>query len=82
MVQITVKDVDENVFRELKAQAAKEGISVGKALSFAVRVWLSEMRKPMLPLSFWKTFKGGKDTRYLSEQIDDVLYGEQHGNIS
>ena len=82
MVQITVKDVDENIFRELKAQAAQEGISVGKALSFAVKVWLSELQKPRLSLSSWKTFKGGKDTRYLSEQVDDIVYGERHGHIS
>ncbi|HLC74946.1 MAG TPA: hypothetical protein VJH88_03760 [Candidatus Nanoarchaeia archaeon] len=82
MVQVTIKDVDEGTFRELKAEAAREGISVGKALSWAVKVWLSEMQKPRLSLLSWKTFKGGKGTQYLSEEIDDILYGEKSGNIS
>src|SRR3989344_9308737 len=34
--------------------------------------WLSELRKKRLPLTSWKTFKGGDS--YLSENIDEILY--------
>lgn len=36
---------------------------------------LSESDKSPLPLTKWKTIKGGSETRFLSEQIDSILYG-------
>ena len=29
---------------------------------------------PLLPLAKWKTVKGGKKTKFLSEQIDSINY--------
>ena len=73
-IQVTIKNVDENVFSELKAEAARKKLSVGVALSLAVGKWLSELKKPILPLTKWKTVKGSVKTRFLSEQLDSVLY--------
>ena len=74
-VQVTIKNVDEEAFSELKAEAARKKLPVGIALSLAIEKWLSESRKLKLPLTKWKTIKGGPKTRLLSEQIDSVLYG-------
>ncbi len=73
-IQITVKDVDEATFSELKTAAIKQKITVGNALNIAMHTWLSEQRKPKLKLTEWKTFNGGKGTEHLSEEIDDILY--------
>ena len=74
-VQVTVKNVDEDAFRELKAEAARNKMAVGAALSLAIETWLAEARKPKLPFSKWKTAKGDGRTTYFSEQVDEILYG-------
>ena len=47
--------------------ARKIGVSLIKRL-------LSEPKKPRLLLSNWKTIKGGTKTKFLSEQIDSLIY--------
>lgn len=74
-IQVTVKNVDELAFSELKAEAARKKLHVGAALSLAIENWVSESKKPALPLAKWKTVKGGYKTRFLSEQVDSILYG-------
>ena len=74
-IQVTIKNVDEDAFSELKSEAARKKLPVGIALSLAIEKWISESRKPLLPLSKWKTIRGGAKTGLLSEQIDSVLYG-------
>ena len=74
-IQVTIKNVDEDAFSELKAEAARKKLSVGIALSLAMEKWLSESKKLKLHLTNWKTIKGGTKTSLLSEQIDSVLYG-------
>ena len=73
-IQVTVKNVDEEAFSELKAEAVRKKLPVGIALSLAIEKWLSESKKPTLPLARWKTIKGGATTKLLSEQVDSVLY--------
>ena len=74
-IQVTIKNVDEHAFSELKAEAAKKKLPVGRAVSLAIENWLSESKKPRLPLAKWKTIKGTANTRLLSEQVDSILYG-------
>ena len=74
-IQVTIKNVDEDAFSELKAEAAKKKLPVGRAVSLAIENWLSESKKPRLPLTRWKTIKGRANTRLLSEQVDSILYG-------
>lgn len=74
-IQVTIKNVDEEAFSELKAEAARKKLPVGIALSLAIEKWLSESKKPKLQLANWDTIKGGAKTRLLSEQIDSILYG-------
>lgn len=73
-IQITVKDVDEKTFRELKSYAVQNNVTVGKALSLAIHTLITQTHKPKCKLSAIKSFKGGVDTNHLSEQIDEVLY--------
>ena len=74
-IQVTIKNVDEGAFSELKAEAARKKLPVGIALSLAIEKWLSESRKPKLSLVNWETIKGGAKTRLISEQVDLILYG-------
>ena len=74
-IQVTIKNVDEQAFSELKAEAARIKLPVGRAISLAIENWLSQSKKPILQLSRWKTVKGGPKTKRLSEQVDSILYG-------
>lgn len=65
-IQVTIKNVDADAFNELKAEAARKKLPVGGALSLAIENWLSELKKPKMTLSSWKTIKGGSKTRHIS----------------
>ncbi|MDP3729043.1 MAG: hypothetical protein Q8R18_06365 [bacterium] len=77
-IQLSVKEVNEEIFREFKAESTREGLKVGQALTLAMEQWLShEKRRPKLSLLNLKPIKGGKGTERLSENIDKVLYEEE-----
>lgn len=70
---LSVRDVDNDVFRDFKAEAVKRGLKVGKALNFAMQDWLdkSSPRKSFMRL---KPFHWGKGTENSSQEIDKILY--------
>ena len=74
-IQVTIKNIDEDAFSELKAEAARKKLQVGTAMSIAIEKWLSESKRPKMLLTNWKTITGGARTRLLSEQVDSILYG-------
>ena len=75
-MQVSVKDVDEKVFREFKGEAVKEGLKVGQALNVAMMYWVWQREKPMKKLQDFKPIRLGKPHR-TSEEIDDILYGKE-----
>ena len=77
---ITVRDVNPSLWRELKVEAVKEGLTIGGAMNLALERWLhdKETKKTKKGKSFWdlKPFKfEGKDAGFLSTKVDEVLYG-------
>ncbi len=73
-MQLSVRDVDEKIFREFKAEAARERLPIGKALTLAMGFWLQES-KPLKNLLDLKAVNLGKGSEKLSEEIDKTLYG-------
>lgn len=77
-MDVTVRNVDEDAYRRLKARAALEDRTVGEVLSEAIR---SYVRGDLAP--FEKTgslldiepVDFGPGTEQLSERIDEILYG-------
>ncbi len=74
--QITVKEVDEKVFQELKLAALKGKMTVGVALTLAIETWLSTLNKLKGNLSDLKPIDWGPGTEYASEQVDEIMYGD------
>ncbi len=68
--------MDEKTYRQLKAKAAVEGITVGFAITQAMRTWLDkeEGRKKSVSLLDMKPESFGKKNSRLSEEIDEILY--------
>jgi len=75
IMQLSVRDVEDRTFKEFKAQAVKEGLTVGRALTLAMQYWIEEEedKKSFLDL---KPTDWGKGTEHSSEEIDAVLYGK------
>lgn len=72
-MQISVRDVDEEVYKEFKAKSVKEGLKLGKALTLAMKEWLEEEKKGKSFLKL-KPFDWGEGTEKASREIDEVLY--------
>ncbi len=80
MIRKTIRSIDEGVFRDLKSEAAKKGISIGEALNEAIRRWITESRKQSTgkrSLLEMKASDWGEGTENASQEIDEVLYGSR-----
>ena len=75
MSNITVRDVNDDVFKEFKAEAAKQKMTLGQALTFAMMRFKGDI-KNRKKLTDYKPTSWGKGTEHVSEKIDDILYGE------
>ncbi len=74
-MQLSVKNVEEQTFREFKAESVREGLQVGKALTLAMRRWLEERNvKPKVRFLNFKPKHWGKGTENTSEEIDNLVY--------
>jgi hypothetical protein len=73
-IQVTIKGVNDEVFREFKAESVREGLNVGSALTLAMKIWLDKAKKPKLNFLDLKPWSWGKGTENLSQEIDKVLY--------
>ncbi|MBI2675308.1 MAG: hypothetical protein HYX24_02530 [Candidatus Aenigmarchaeota archaeon] len=74
-MQLSIRDVDEKTFREFKAEATREGLPVGKAITLAMGFWLQEHAKPIRNMLDFRSVNLGKGSEKLSEEIDKTLYG-------
>jgi len=74
-MQLSVREVDKKIFIDFKAKAVKTGITIGDALTLAMKHWLDEEeeRKSFLEL---KPIDWGKGTEKTSTEIDTIIYGK------
>lgn len=78
---LTVRDVDEEIWRKFRAKTEEEGIKTGQALNEALAVWIKEKerkKKHPDPRNFLEVegiIRAGRRVRW-SEEVDKVLYGE------
>ncbi len=74
----TIRNIDESVFRKLKARAALEGKTIGELLNEAIKTFLDSVhtikkKKSLLDITPQPFPKG---TEKLSEEVDSILYGK------
>ncbi len=75
-IQISVRDVNREIFNEFKAKTVKNGMTLGQALNLAMIEWLDEEKEiPKKSLLKMKIWNWGKGTEKTSEEIDKILYG-------
>jgi len=81
IMNITIREVNSRLWRELKSESAKEGLTMGEALNLALETFLEEKKskkhnknaKSFLDLKPY-AFKG-EGQGSLSSDVDSVLYG-------
>lgn len=74
-MHVSVKDVDEQMFREFKAESVRDGLNIGKSLTQAMKLWLDRKeKKPRMSILNLKPKDWGKGTERASEEIDKILY--------
>jgi len=75
---LTVRDLDERIFRRFKAKAVEEGMKLGEALTQAMEMWIKQKRRrPRASLLDIKPIDWGEGTKKVSLEIDQILYGEE-----
>ena len=74
-MQLSVKGVDKDIFREFRAESVREGLNVGSALTMAMKLMLERKhKKPKMSILDLKPRRWGKGTERTSEEIDKILY--------
>ena len=75
-INIVVRNVPKELYQRFKSTAWKRGTTVGRAFTNAIKLWMHVEEKPIKgSLLDLKPVHLGKDTRYLSIDIDKILYG-------
>jgi hypothetical protein len=72
-MNITVRDLDEAVFRKFKGKAAERGMKMGVAVSHAMRLFI-EKDAAAAKRTTKKPSSWNKDST--SKEIDSLLYGQ------
>ena len=77
----TIRNLDAETYRRLKAHAALTGKSIGEAMNEAMRVYLERRpaRARVGTLADWKPVAFPPGNEHLSEEIDRILYGSEPG---
>jgi hypothetical protein len=77
-MDITIRDIDEELYRRAKARAALMETTIGRVLNMAIEKWLEDeqegaSRKPFAQLL--SPIRFGKGTEHASERVDELVYG-------
>ena len=76
-MNITIRELDGEVYREFRAEALKLGLKVGDAMTQALDYWLKhrQQKKARRSLLDFKAYDWGEGTENASREIDETLYG-------
>jgi len=75
-MNISVRGVEDRLFKEFKAEAIKEGKKIGEALNEAIELWL-RMRKKRVKFKLkLEPFDWGEGNERSSMEVDEIVYGD------
>ncbi|MEW5956008.1 MAG: hypothetical protein AB1626_05750 [Candidatus Micrarchaeota archaeon] len=75
---VCFRGVDTEVFREFKAEAARRGMRMGRAITEALKLFAeapARQKKGKMGLLDLKPVDYGPENRNLSSRVDEILYG-------
>jgi hypothetical protein len=73
----TVRNLDEQAYRALRARAVLEGRTVGELISEAMRVYLARtpVKRRRVSLRALRPDRYPEGTEQLSSEVDAIVYG-------
>jgi hypothetical protein len=77
-MDITIRDIDEELYRRAKARAALMETTIGRVLNMAIERWLEDEQqgRPKKGLTqLLSPIRFGKGTEHASERVDELVYG-------
>jgi hypothetical protein len=77
-VDITIRDIDDELYRQAKARAALMETTIGRVLNLAIERWLEDEQRGSRKKGFTQLLspiRFGKGTEHASERVDELLYG-------
>ncbi len=72
---VTIREINSETFNEFKAYAIRNKINLGGAMNMAMIKLMAE-GKNRRKFSDFKPVDWGKGNERVSEQVDEILYGE------
>lgn len=81
-MNVTIRNLDQKLYRKLRARAVKEGRPIGAVLTDAMREYMAmhpEFKQrdgPKRSIFDLPPFDFGPGNERLSERVDEFLYGE------
>ena len=75
-IQVTIRNVDEKIFREFKADAVRKGMTLGTASTLAMQKFRAELGREKPKFTLLKPVNWGQGTEHVSEEVDVILYGD------
>ena len=77
-MNITIRGLNDMVFRKFKAKAIEEDMKLGEAATQAMKMWIEARgSKPRSKITEIEHFNWGKGTERTSTEIDKILAGEK-----
>ena len=73
-MEVAIRNVNEEEWKEFKATAVRKGLTVGTALNLAIREW-TKNRKQKTKMDFFRSGPVEFEEGGTSRDIDEVLYG-------
>jgi plasmid stability protein len=73
----TIRNLDEQAYKALRARAVLEGRTVGEVINEAIRGYLARPTPGKRSLREWKPIPFPPGNENLSSEIDQVLYGSE-----
>jgi len=73
---VSVRNVDEKLFKEFSIEAKRKDMAVGEAVTEAMKLWLHKQPAKIVRLRDIKPWSFGPGTEDISQNIDEIAYGE------
>ncbi len=77
IMNITIRNIDDELYHEFKAEAIRTGTTIGTAINSAIQMWLDKKKRtPKYSFLDYKAADYGDGTENLSENYKQYMYGE------
>lgn len=75
-MNITVRNISRKTYQEFKAEAARRGLTIGQALTLAMKEFITPEKKKKISILDFELFDWGEGTEPVSEDVDTILYSD------